>query len=72
MLPGSNLDLTFATQALAVARLAAADPLAPGVHPVPAGIEERVARHKLAALGVRCDRLTAAQEAYLRDWRLGT
>jgi S-adenosylhomocysteine hydrolase len=39
---------------------------------VPAAIEERVARHKLAAIGVRCDQLTAAQEAYLRDWRLGT
>jgi len=39
---------------------------------VPAGIEERVARHKLAALGVRCDDLTAEQEAYLRDWRTGS
>jgi len=67
------MDLTFATQALTVARLAtAADPLPPGVHPVPADIEERVARHKLAALGVRCDHLTAAQQAYLRDWRIST
>jgi S-adenosylhomocysteine hydrolase len=31
-----------------------------------------VARHKLAALGVRCDDLTADQESYLRGWRLGT
>jgi adenosylhomocysteinase len=46
--------------------------LGPGVHPVPAAIEERVARHKLAALGVRCDDLTAAQAAYLRDWRIGS
>ena len=67
------MDLTFATQALAVERLAAAaEPLAPGVHPVPAATEERVARHKLAALGVRCDALTATQEDYLRGWRLGT
>jgi adenosylhomocysteinase len=71
--PAEVMDLTFATQALAVARLAtAADPLPPGVHPVPADIEERVARHKLAALGVRCDRLTAAQAAYLQDWRIST
>jgi adenosylhomocysteinase len=71
--PAEVMDLTFATQALAVARLATgADPLPPGVHPVPAGIEERVARHKLAALGVRCDQLTPAQEAYLRDWRIST
>jgi adenosylhomocysteinase len=70
--PAEVMDLTFATQALAVERLATADPLPPGVHPVPAAVEERVARHKLAALGVRCDALTATQEDYLRGWRLGT
>jgi adenosylhomocysteinase len=66
------IDLTFATQALAVEHLAAGATLGPGVHPVPAGIEGRVARHKLAALGVRCDDLTAAQEGSLRDWRIGS
>jgi adenosylhomocysteinase len=71
--PAEVMDLTFATQTLAVARLATAtDPLPPGVHPVPAEVEERVARHKLAALGVRCDDLTPAQQSYLRGWRLGT
>jgi adenosylhomocysteinase len=70
--PAEVMDLTFATQALAVERLATADPLPPGVHPVPAAVEERVARLKLAALGVRCDDLTPAQEGYLRGWRLGT
>jgi adenosylhomocysteinase len=71
--PAEVMDLTFATQALAVERLAtSADQLPPGVHAVPADVEERVARQKLAALGVRCDQLTAAQEDYLRDWRLGT
>jgi len=71
--PAEVMDLTFATQALAVQHLAAAAAtLGPGVHPVPAGIEGQVARHKLAALGVRCDDLTAEQEAYLRDWRIGS
>ena len=70
--PAEVMDLTFATQALAVERLATADPLPPGVHPVPAAVEERVARLKLTALGVRCDDLTPAQEGYLLDWRLGT
>jgi adenosylhomocysteinase len=71
--PAEVMDLTFATQALAVERLAtAAEPLAPGLHQVPAEIEQRVARHKLTALGVRCDDLTAAQEDYLHAWRLGT
>ena len=70
--PAEVMDLTFATQALTTARLATTDPLPPGLHPVPADIEQRVARHKLGALGVRCDHLTAAQAAYLRGWRLGT
>jgi adenosylhomocysteinase len=71
--PAEVMDLTFATQALAVEHLAAAAAtLGPGVHPVPTAIEGRVARHKLAALGVRCDDLTAEQEAYLRDWRIGS
>jgi adenosylhomocysteinase len=70
--PAEVMDLTFATQALAVAHLVAAGDLGPGVHPVPAEIEQRVARHKLAALGVRCDDLTAAQRGYLLDWRLGS
>jgi adenosylhomocysteinase len=70
--PAEVMDLTFATQALTVARLASgADRLPAGVHPVPAAVSERVARHKLAALGVRCDDLTAEQEGYLRGWRLG-
>jgi S-adenosylhomocysteine hydrolase len=56
-----------------VDRLATApELLPPGVHPVPAAVSERVARHKLAAIGVRCDDLTAAQKGYLRGWRLGT
>jgi adenosylhomocysteinase len=62
--PAEVMDLTFATQALAVERLAtAADPLPPGVHPVPAAVEERVARRKLATLGVRCDHLTPPRRA---------
>jgi adenosylhomocysteinase len=70
--PAEVMDLTFATQALATERLATGDPLPPGAHPVPAAVDERVARLKLAALGVRCDDLTAAQKGYLRGWRLGT
>jgi adenosylhomocysteinase len=70
--PAEVMDLTFATQALAVAELATGGLLAPGVHPVPAAVDERVARLKLAALGVRCDDLTAAQAGYLGGWRQGT
>jgi adenosylhomocysteinase len=71
--PAEVMDLTFATQALALQHLATAGAaLGPGVHPVPTAIEEWVARHKLAALGVRCDDLTAAQAGYLREWRIGS
>jgi adenosylhomocysteinase len=71
--PAEVMDLTFSTQALAVQHLVAAGgALGPGVHPVPAEIDQRVARLKLAALGVRHDGLTAGQEEYLRDWRLGS
>jgi adenosylhomocysteinase len=71
--PAEVMDLTFSTQALAVQHLVAAGgALGPGVHPVPAEIDQRVARHKLAALGVRHDVLTAGQQEYLRDWRLGS
>jgi adenosylhomocysteinase len=71
--PAEVMDLSFATQALTVAYLAAEGRGLPaGMHRVPAAIEERVARQKLAALGVRCDRLRDDQRDYLRSWRAGT
>jgi adenosylhomocysteinase len=64
--PAAVMDLTFATMLLAVAELAAEPTrLEPGVHRVPAAIEDRVARAKIAALGIRHDALDEAQEAYL-------
>lgn len=67
--PASVMDISFAVQALTVEWLAGAD-LAPGVHQVPAGIDDVVARTKLAALGVRLDLLTPAQDRYLSTWRI--
>ena len=66
--PASVMDISFAVQALTVEWLAGAE-LAPGVHEVPATIDDEVARTKLAALGVRLDVLTPAQERYLSTWR---
>ena len=66
--PASVMDISFAVQALTVEWLAGSD-LAPGVHEVPARIDDEVARTKLAALGVRLDLLTAAQEGYLSSWQ---
>ena len=62
------MDISFAVQALTVVWLARAE-LDPGVHEVPAAIDDEVARTKLAALGVELDVLTAAQERYLSTWQ---
>ncbi len=66
--PAAVMDISFAVQALTVEWLARAD-LAPGVHEVPAAIDDEVARTKLAALGVELDVLTPAQERYLSTWQ---
>jgi adenosylhomocysteinase len=70
--PAEVMDLTFSTQALAVEQLVTGRPLPPGVHPVPPSISDRVARHKLRALGVRWEELTGRQLEYLSSWRTGT
>jgi adenosylhomocysteinase len=46
--------------------------LPPGVSSVPEEIDAEIARLKLAAMGVRIDRLTAEQEKYLASWEMGT
>jgi adenosylhomocysteinase len=71
--PAEVMDLSFSTQALAVAHLAAhGRDLAAGVHRVPVAIEDRVARGKLESVGVHLDELTPDQHAYLTGWRSGT
>jgi adenosylhomocysteinase len=42
------------------------------VYDVPAGIDDRVARLKLAALGITLDTLTGEQKKYLESWDIGT
>jgi len=71
--PPAVMDLSFATQALAVAWLAGCDPaLPPGVHDVPAEIDTEVAKLALASLEVGIDALTPAQREYLDSWRHGS
>jgi adenosylhomocysteinase len=68
--PVEIMDLTFAVQALAVHYLAKnASAMRPGLHTVPAGIDERVARAKLTSLSVEPEQLTQEQIAYQRSWR---
>ena len=66
--PASVMDISFAVQALTVEWLARTA-LEPGVHAVPAAIDDEVARTKLAALGVGLDRLSPPQSRYLSSWR---
>ncbi len=68
--PAAVMDISFALQALAAEELVRrAGELAPGVHPVPEGIDREVAALKLASLGVRIDELSEEQARYLRGWR---
>ncbi len=71
--PAAVMDMSFANQALAVEWLVQRrGTLEVGVFPVPADIDDEVARLKLHAMGVEIDRLTEEQEEYLRSWEMGT
>lgn len=71
--PASVMDMSFANQALSLEYLAREHKqLEPGVHVVPKGIDQEVARLKLATMGITIDSLTPEQEAYLSSWQSGT
>jgi adenosylhomocysteinase len=68
--PPQVMDVAFAGQALALAWLAGGEAaLPPGVHAVPAEIDEQIARLTLESVGARIDALTPAQQEYLSSWR---
>jgi len=71
--PASVMDMSFATQALASEYCVKnKGKLGPKVHAVPAELEEGVARHKLASMGIQIDQLTAEQKRYMSGWEQGT
>ncbi|HKZ23738.1 MAG TPA: adenosylhomocysteinase, partial [Thermoplasmata archaeon] len=71
--PVEIMDMSFSIQALSAGYLAQkAERLKPGVHPVPPELDLRVAHLKLRSLGIRLDRLTKEQRAYLDSWKEGT
>lgn len=71
--PASVMDMSFATQALASEWAAKhRGQLRPQVYGVPKEVEDWVARLKLASMGIRIDKLTKEQEAYLSSWSIGT
>jgi len=71
--PSSVMDMSFANQALSIEYMVKLKkPLEKDVYPVPERIDKRIAKEKLAAMGVAIDRLTAEQKQYLASWQLGT
>jgi adenosylhomocysteinase len=71
--PPAVMDLSFATQALATAWLAAHHgSLGAGTHEVPGEIDAEVAGLALESLGVAIDALTPVQQDYLESWRYGS
>jgi adenosylhomocysteinase len=63
------IDLSLGVQALAARHvLLHGDELGPGVHLLPAEVDEQLARWKLDALGLAIDSLTPEQQAFLRSW----
>jgi len=64
--PIEIMDLSFALQALTLEYIAKHhEELKPGVYPVPEEIDRRVAELKLEALGVKLEKLSPEQKAYL-------
>jgi len=63
--PVEIMDMSFAVQAMTLEHLLHVAPLKPDLYPVPAEIDECIARMKLESLGVTIDTLTDQQKAYL-------
>ena len=67
------MDMSFANQALTLEYLVKnADKLEKKVYSVPEEIDQKIAKLKLAAMGVAIDELTAEQVKYLASWEEGT
>jgi adenosylhomocysteinase len=71
--PADVMDMSFANQALAALHFVEnKGKLEPKVYKLPEEIDERVAKIKLAAMGVTIDTLTEEQKIYLSSWQEGT
>ena len=71
--PVEIMDMSFAIQALCLEYLDfSSQSLEPYVYDVPDHLDELVARTKLETMGVKIDRLSKEQQAYVRSWKEGT
>lgn len=67
--PAEIMDMTFALQAMSLKYVNEQyEAIGAKVVDVPYDLDEQVARLKLASLGIRVDRLTDEQKAYLESW----
>jgi len=68
--PIEIMDLSFSVQMLSIHHLARhAQEMAPGVHSLPADVDEAIARRRLELLGMRLEEPTRDQLEYARSWR---
>ncbi len=71
--PSSVMDMSFANQSLSLEYMMNLEkPLETSVYPVPEAIDAMIAKEKLAAMGVKIDKLTEEQKEYLSSWTMGT
>ncbi|MBI4242484.1 MAG: adenosylhomocysteinase [Planctomycetes bacterium] len=71
--PSEVMDMSFATQALSVEyAVKNQKKLRPGVHNVPAELEDWIANLKLKTFGVDIDTMTSEQKKYSQNWKEGT
>jgi adenosylhomocysteinase len=70
--PSEVMDMSFANQALCAEHLTKTEKMEPRVYPVPKEIDEKVAKLKLNAMGIKIDELTEEQKWYLTTWEIGT
>lgn len=71
--PSSVMDMSFANQALSAEYiLEKGGELEKDVYSVPEEIDRGIAKLKLAAMGIKIDKLTKEQLKYLASWEMGT
>lgn len=71
--PSEVMDMSFANQALCSEYMwKTGKKLQKRVYSVPKEIDEKVARLKLQAFGIKIDKLTGEQKKYLASWEMGT
>ena len=71
--PPSVMDMSFANQALSAEYMVKYHKtIGVNVYPVPRDIDQKIAKMKLATMGVKIDTLTSEQKNYLESWEIGT